>query len=91
MTTIKRPPGRPPGSTSGLRVGSRAWQLSRMAAGDQLFFAVPANRTVTNYMGQIGADIGRAGMRGRLSQSHALLVIPGKHKVADLIVVDYTV
>lgn len=88
QTPPRRPRGRPLGSTTGLRPGSRPWQLSKMATGDRLLYEVPAGRTVTGYMGQIGADIGRADMRAHLAQSHALLVIPGKREVIDVVIVE---
>lgn len=88
QTPPRRPRGRPLGSTTGPRPGSRPWQLSKMEPGERLLYDVPEGRTVTSYMGQIGADIGRADMRAHLAQSHALLVIPGKREVIDVVIVE---
>lgn len=83
-----RPIGRPPGSKTGLRLGSRAQQISQLKLGDRLTFTVPAGKRVASYMGQIGADIGRAGMRGRVKQQHGMFIIVATREVSDVVVLE---
>lgn len=83
-----RPVGRPPGSGKGLRQGSRPHQIAQLKVGERLTFTVPAGKRVTSYMGQIGADIGRAGMRGRVKQQHGMFIIVATREVSDVVVVE---
>lgn len=71
---------------SGPRVGSRVWTLSRLEPGERLLFEAPPGRTAA-FMQQISSDIGRANLRGALSQSLVIGVKLDTREAIDIVMV----
>jgi hypothetical protein len=57
-----------PGIKRGPRPGSRPWTLVNMKVGDRLFFE--AHNSTVRLMQQIGADMHRNGLTGKIRQTH---------------------
>lgn len=69
-----------------MRVGSRTDILSRMSPGEELFLRAGVGRA-SILMQQISTDIGRAGLRGLISQSLVLGIEVSTREVVELIFV----
>ena len=78
-----------PGIKRGPRPGSRPWTLLNMRLGDRLFFEAPPGHTV-RLMQQIGADMHRNGLTGKIQQTHVLAVDTREREVLDLVLVERT-
>lgn len=59
----------PPDPAPRLRPNSRAWRISQMQPGDSILFERPTTRPLPAFQQTLSIDIGRAGMRGLVSQS----------------------
>lgn len=66
------------------RIGSRPSMINRLAVGESLFLQAPLGRVVA-FMGQVSADIGRIGLRGKVSQSLIIGVEPATREVYDIV------
>ena len=71
---------------SGPQIGSRVWALSRLEPGERLLLEAPAGRT-SAFMQQVSTDVGRAGLRGALSQSLVVGVKLDTRDVIDIVCV----
>lgn len=78
--------GRPPGSGMGKigpRIGSRPWALLRLQPGERIFLEVRGS--VASTMQQIGTDVQRNGLGGKITQTLVLGVVPSSRDVIDLV------
>ena len=71
------------------RIGSRPSMINRLAVGESLFLQAPPGRVVA-FMGQVSEDIGRVGLRGKVSQSLIIGVEPTTREVYDIVKVTRT-
>lgn len=85
----KRKPGRPVGSKDtrprGPRPGSRIWAISNMQPGDVLLFERKDGGPVGALMQQIGTDIRRAGLGGKVLMTHIIGIQPTARDVYDIV------
>ena len=88
----RRPPGRPKGSKDkvfkprGPREGSRPHTLLNLEPGERCFFEAEVGRG-GRLMQQIGADISRNGLQGKVSQRLLLAIEPSSREVVELVMV----
>jgi hypothetical protein len=75
-----------PGIKRGPRPGSRPWTLVNMKVGDRLFFE--AHNSTVRLMQQIGADMHRNGLTGKIRQTHVLGIDIAEREVLDLVLVE---
>lgn len=86
--------GRPPGSKTradakprektGPRPGSRPHMLANMELGERTFLEAPQGR-VQAFMQQIGADITRGNLQGKITQTLILGIEPATRQVYELV------
>lgn len=92
-TIPKRKPGRPVGSKDtrirAPRPGSRTWLIANMQPGDVLLFERKEGGPVGALMQQIGTDIRRAGLGGKVLQTHLIAIQPTTRDVHDIVRLHY--
>lgn len=78
--------GRPLGSKYGPQVGSRPWLLTRLEPGARMFLEAPAGN-LSKFMTQIATDIQRNGLKGKVTQTMVLGIVPATRVVIELVMI----
>lgn len=69
---------------TGPHPGSRPHRIAALALGERTFFEAPSGR-LSAFMQQVGTDIGRCGLRGRVAMAHVLGIQPVTREVIELV------